>query len=153
MTTCPKCSGPNFKIWRKYLENCVFWKSWKCILGQSKKALMTRSHLRNIISKTVQITTNVNIINRETVAYLFYEKQKMSIMRTWMKKILLIISNFGELKFRKKLQKFLIYFFLIPLTTWKFLVSMGRFPKLIIFLILFRVILKYANCNCNKRFE
>ena len=37
---------------------------------------MTRNRLGNI-SKTVQITRNVNIVNRETIAYLFYEKQKL----------------------------------------------------------------------------
>ena len=37
MTTCLKFSDPNFKIWRKYLKKSVFWKSWKHILGRSKK--------------------------------------------------------------------------------------------------------------------
>ena len=60
-----------------------------------KKPLWQETVWEIYISKTVQIT-NVNIINRETIAYLFYEKQKLTIMWTWMKKILLIISNFGE---------------------------------------------------------
>ena len=53
----------------------------------------------NLISRlpTENIRVDVNIINRETIAYHFYEKQKLTIMRTWIKKILLIISTFGEL--------------------------------------------------------
>ena len=53
----------------------------------------------NLISRlpTENIRADVNIINRETIAYHFYEKQKLTIMRTWIKKILLIISTFGEL--------------------------------------------------------
>ena len=47
-----------------------------------KKAFMMRSRLRNIYLKTVQITTNVIIVNRETIAYIFYEKQKPTIIRT-----------------------------------------------------------------------
>ena len=48
------------------------------------------------VSKTVKITTNVNTTNRETIAYLFYVKERLIIMRTWMIKIWLIISNFDE---------------------------------------------------------
>ena len=53
----------------------------------------------NLISRlpTENIRVDVNIINRETIPYHFYEKQKLTIMRTWIKKILLIISTFGEL--------------------------------------------------------
>ena len=59
-----------------------------------RKLLWREAVWEKYISKTVQIATNVNIINRETIAYLFYEKQKLTIMWTWMEKILLIISNF-----------------------------------------------------------
>ena len=40
---------------------------------------MKRSCLRNIYLKN--LSDNVNIINRETIAHLFYEKQKLTIMQ------------------------------------------------------------------------
>ena len=39
-----------------------------------RKLLWREAVWEKYISKTVQIATNVNIINRETIAYLFYEK-------------------------------------------------------------------------------
>ena len=47
-----------------------------------KKPLLREAVSEIYISKTIQITTNVNIINQETIAYLFYKKQKLTIMQT-----------------------------------------------------------------------
>ena len=47
-----------------------------------KKSLWQEVHREIYVSKTAQKTTNVNIINTETIAYLFYENQKPAIMGT-----------------------------------------------------------------------
>ena len=60
MTTCLKFSGPNFKFRRKYLKRSVFSKSWKYILGQSKKNT-DLSNLKNVIMSCL----NVNAIRNK----------------------------------------------------------------------------------------
>ena len=47
-----------------------------------KKVFMTRIRLRNIYLKNPSDRRNINIINRQTIAYLFYKNQKLTIMQT-----------------------------------------------------------------------
>ena len=84
MTTCPKFSGPNFKIWRKYLKKCVFWKSWKYILRQSKKTHMSCRQMGPISGNT---TFTVKLLFwrifcfREVYLLLFYMLYKKVFLK------------------------------------------------------------------------
>ena len=49
----------------------------------NKKPLWQHTVREIYISKTIQITANVNVINTETIAYLFHEKQKLLCELEW----------------------------------------------------------------------
>ena len=83
----------------KILELTVMaWKSFcKYVLRLWMKLQHKRNSMRNIYPKN-RLDNNKRECNKlRTIAYLFYEKQKLIITQGWMKNILLIISNFGEL--------------------------------------------------------